>query len=667
MTEPTVTFVHDGDRWLTPLGGLVAEVRGDQLRIYQQDGTGVAHFPLTPRVDGGLTTLKEWRIERGVLTANLVEYEEVEVHIWARGGRVHYRLQCPFPGIVDFTYFPGATFRGPGWQTFVSDTGDRNWSKADPHSVTVATAVDLGADALAGRPSTWMITPPPRACALQYDQGWLALVIPHPLPVAATTFTVERTEEFHINFAHYRPANAPGTHGPEIVFMGGLSDPYQALDELAILSREMGLTHGPAQAASWWPRPIFCTWGEQVALSETYGNAERTLSPERVRAWVALLRERLGTADFTVLLDAGWYEHLGEYNVNPAFGDEAGLRALIDALHAGGHRVLLWFTPYALDREAPVVAAQADGLLKTPGDDLASRQGAPLLRDLTVPAMREQLRAVIHRLLHPTGLNADGLKLDFLYHCPDPRTMVAQHSAWGEGDQLWATALRFMAEAARAAKPEALLSISSAMPYLQPHCGAVRLNDNFEATSLPWQRRARIVTRTLPGTLLDVDGWPLRHENAVAHWMTSPVYGMPALYHVTRLDDRLPLTVEDYHRIGASWAVYANAPVWTDQRISIEPEQGLYERYYPDGTLAAQSLEQTVLVTVSPREIRACAGAARRIALPVTSAQTVTDVHLVGLDGTTTSYAIGDVAQRPLFATVPDAGEQGQYLRLLLE
>jgi phosphopantothenoylcysteine decarboxylase/phosphopantothenate--cysteine ligase len=72
-----------------------------------------------------------------------------------------------------------------------------------------------------------------------------------------------------------------------------------------------------------------------------------------------------------------------------------------------------------------------------------------------------------------------------------------------------------------------------------------------------------------------------------------------------------------------------------------------------------------VLITAGPTEVRACACEARRIELPITSEQTVTAAELVSLNGETTPHNLGKLTDRPLRVDVPDAGEAGQYVRIV--
>ncbi|MHB0936473.1 MAG: hypothetical protein ACYDCO_16145 [Armatimonadota bacterium] len=668
MAEQYTAFVRDGERWTAQLEGMTAQVERGELRLYSAGGQAIGHFPLAPRVAGGLTALGELRLEGGVLHAPLVERPEMFVNLWARGNRVHYRIYSPFNGAVDLGYFPESTFHGPRWHAFVPDAEDINFVKSEPKTVTVAMAIDRSGETTQGRMPTWMLSPAPRACALEYDGGWLAVCAPRALPVGSTTFGVDNAERFEITFAFYRMPNTD-YDGPEVTFSAGLVDPYQALDELAAVERTLGDVEPPVAPADWWPLPVFHTWGEQFWEAQAFERVTEAQTEERVRGWIAMLRERVNMTNFTVALDAGWYQDAGDFRVNAAaYGSEGGLRALIGELHRQGQHVLLWLPPFSLERTARVTDEyQPEGYVKDPDGSPLGLSDSPLIADFTFPPMREHLRQVVQHLLGPNGLDADGLVLSELYHCPDPRVAREYDLDWAVGDQLGAKVLALIAEAARSVKGDALISAAGAMPYLQRSVNMVRLNDVIGSDVRAWWRRARVVSRAMPGALIDHGGWALHRNNAVEHWMAQPVYSVPSLYHLTHLDDRSPLTDEDFHLLSAIWAVYDNAPLWPGQRIVLEPEAGVFARYYADGTLAAQSLaSHTALITASAAEVRACASQDCRVVLPVTDRQRVTAAHLVS-PGAAAPLEGANLAARPLAVDLPDAGRSGQYLRLMLE
>lgn len=646
MAREIVPFIPDNGRWLAPLGGLVAEVTGSELRIYQQNGDGVARFPLAPMLDTEAMTLGTWRIEQGMLTANLTDRPTVQVRLWTARGRVHYSIYCPLPSPLDIAYFPNTTFRGPHWRTFVPPDDDREWPREAAHDVPVATGTSAMAEEIRGLAHTGVFTPPPRACALQYDDGWLSVVIPGTLPVATVTFAVDSQQQFRLTFHHYTQAHA-GDMGPEVVIMGGLAEPYQALDELAIAASEMHTVQPLRIPADWWPTP-------QVRLP-----ANRLLGEQAL-----LLRARLGTP-FNIVL-GGWYQAAGDYTAHHAtFGDDAGLRAVIDALHAGGHHIILRVSPFALARQATVTQQYADGVLRDREGNMATHANTLLLRDVTFPAMREQLCVVVQRLVSPAGLDADGLQVDDLDACPDPRTTHPYNPAWGIGDELGWKVITLITDAAREVKSDAFISGTAVMPYAQAQQCAIRLGDGAGHALTPWWRRARIVSRALPGMLIETSARPLYREEAAVHWVTAPVYGIPTLAHFEQFDGASPLRDEEYGLLAACWHVYANAPGWTDQRVLIEPDEAIFERYNSDGSLAAQCLERTVLLTVSPHEIRACAHTTHHIELPLSDDRQVVEAWTSTLMGDAMPLELGDAGARPLTVTVPAAGAQGTYLRIM--
>src|SRR5215472_14830606 len=63
-----------------------------------------------------------------------------------------------------------------------------------------------------------------------------------------------------------------------------------------------------------------------------------------VRTFVNQVRQRYGLTRFTLVIDSRWQQELGSALPDQTrFGGIAGMRALIDDLHAMGLRVLLWW------------------------------------------------------------------------------------------------------------------------------------------------------------------------------------------------------------------------------------------------------------------------------------------------------------------------------------
>jgi hypothetical protein len=292
----------------------------------------------------------------------------------------------------------------------------------------------------------------------------------------------------------------------------------------------------PGSRPGWWSQPMVDTWGEQVATKAARSSPLYTA--EWVRDYVAEWKRRFGGGPITVVIDSRWQQQIGSAQPDPVrFGGIAGMRALVDALHAEGDRVLLWWPLWArnIARVPPATAvfrrsARADQIV-----------------DPTARGFQDETAATMTTLLGsgPGELAADGVKLDWGYDIP--LTLADPSLGWG------ASALyRYLAvlhAAAHAVRHEALVDASAAAPQFASVTDAVRLYDAWSLAD--WNRRAAVVSAVDPETLIDGDGWQATAADIVAHTVSSTVYGTPAVYFATRLADGRPITPALAEELGA--------------------------------------------------------------------------------------------------------------------
>ena len=99
-----------------------------------------------------------------------------------------------------------------------------------------------------------------------------------------------------------------------------------------------------ACAPEWWTRPVYCGWGDQVALSlklEGPGPERRAINyctQGLYERWIQRL-ESAGVPVGTIIIDNGW-SPCGVWE--PHFDRWPDLRGFIDRQHDAGRRVLLW-------------------------------------------------------------------------------------------------------------------------------------------------------------------------------------------------------------------------------------------------------------------------------------------------------------------------------------
>lgn len=212
----------------------------------------------------------------------------------------------------------------------------------------------------------------------------------------------------------------------------------------------------------------------------------------------------------------------------------------------------------------------------------------------THPDARDYLRRRIHYLLsaEPGGLNADWLCVHNNF-VPDPRQWRFHDLRWGLGDLTKFKVMREVYQAAKAAKPEAMVRWIIAESWGQPFVDRVYLNEDWSDTCDHWFRMARIVTRTLAGTLVDATPWFLSWAEAQEFWMVLPAFGVAgnhplSQFRVGRRGDWEEAQPEDHRRWAASWQVYRNAPMTADQERRLDYQEGevFAGRKYKQGPLA---------------------------------------------------------------------------------
>jgi CBS domain-containing protein len=182
--------------------------------------------------------------------------------------------------------------------------------------------------------------------------------------------------------------------------------------------------------------------------------------------------------------------------------------------------------------------------------------GVPVAVDPTAPGAAELLRELMHELLSPDGLDADGLKVDFTAQTPSGESLRAHGGAWGIA--LLHELLRVVYDGAKEAKPDALVITQTPHPAFADVTDMVRLNDMLRLddpgpirpeTVVPQMRhRAAVAAAALPGRLIDTDDWTVPDRATWREYLEAKQeLGVPSLYYATHLDlTGEPLEGRDY-------------------------------------------------------------------------------------------------------------------------
>ncbi len=327
------------------------------------------------------------------------------------------------------------------------------------------------------------------------------------------------------------------------------------------------------QRPDWWKRPVYCTYGDQIMQLEPALFTDRYWSAagftqDWVMRQVECARERLGTRAFTVLIDAFWQR---SWDPDPCPDPDRfpDMRGMIDQLHDMGHKVLLWTSPFRRTLKpglATLAARHGLPTIPTPPSDVIEQCG---LIDFTHPAAEAYMRELCEGFFGdgPNGLNADGLKMDFVAHIPRPeRGDRVACPEEGLGVRYVERFLSLLHSAATAVKHDVHLNYSVAEPRLQHLVSSNRMHDT-RFSHLERERRARASALSCPALLIDSDGSLMHTDWVGPTYMAAAVYGTPSLYYVDRFSDGEQLPERDMRTLGKLFEMCANRTWGTPEFI----------------------------------------------------------------------------------------------------
>ena len=393
----------------------------------------------------------------------------------------------------------------------------------------------------------WFSTPAPFCYALaQTEPGtWTSLGLAvGPGINTFTGFHYDALEDsFSLRLAYDGQTAVDGDWtSPALVFRFGAPDPYTAL-ELYLLGLEAaGLVpaRGRQEGPSWWARPIFCGWGAQCHLASLDGGVPTAFSnQESYDRFLASLKAN-GLEPGTVVVDDKWQGAYGTADVDRVKWPD--LKGWIAGRHAEGQKVLLWWKAWDSEGLPPELCVRDSG-------------GRPIAADPSHPAYRALIGDRLRELLGADGLDADGLKVDFTARTPSGPGLTRHGPQWGV--ELLHSLLRTVYEAAKSAKPDALVMTHTPNPYFRDATDMLRLNDvNMERPVVEQMRhRARIAELACPDALIDTDNWPMRDRASWRDYIAVQAeLGVPSLYYATHVDTSgEELDAGDYAAIASAW------------------------------------------------------------------------------------------------------------------
>ena len=423
----------------------------------------------------------------------------------------------------------------------------------------------------------WIFTPPPFCYSLGFSSGpWLAAgIAPEPGQYNFTRFEYRPKGDsfcFRLTYdgktrveAMRREALCPdassgarvcvgaecppthtrvnGTwHAPAFVFRPA-EDEYSALAKYCDMLRAWRVVgESKHERADWWSRPMFCGWGEQNIIAGRRGVRPQDVATQAdYDRFIGLIAEKR-LSPGTIIIDDKWQKTYGTCEVD---GEKwPDLRGWIDARHVEGRKVLLWYGAWC-----------PEGL--EPDECLANDQGHRPTCDPTSPAYQARIGPMLHRMLSPDDgcYNADGIKYDWTGVPVDP-ALQPQGDQWGV--EMFKTYTKLIYDAAKAAKPDALVITHTANPYFAECTDMVRLNDIHAGTrelADMMTHRQRIARVACPHALVDCDNSSATtHTEWLDYMRVQPSLGVPSLYYLTALFPTYePITDADWDELAHIW------------------------------------------------------------------------------------------------------------------
>lgn len=407
----------------------------------------------------------------------------------------------------------------------------------------------------------WLFSPAPWCFAVSPDPAghpdphWFGLSL--VAPISEQTFTnyvySPVTGGFSLRLDYEGHTVVDGSFStPRLVVHLDGTEPGSVLVRHRQLLDEYGVVPDREVARpAWWQGTIFCGWGAQCAIAARTDQAPQPLATQANYDKFLSTLAAQGIQPQTVVVDDKWQ---AEYaTCRPDTTKWPDLKGWIAERHEAGQHVLLWWK--AWDEEgAPAGACITDA------------GGNPIGLDPDSPACVALITDAVEYMLSPTGLDADGFKIDFTARTPSGASLLHTGPRWGNA--LLHEQLRLVYETAKRIKPDSLVVTHTPNPAFIDVTDMIRLNDVLRAdgsepgyVARHMTYRAGVVRSVCPELGIDTDGWMMpSHAEWRSYLEVQHSLGVPALYYVDGTDtDRYDFGPEDFAAIRDSWQRFSAA------------------------------------------------------------------------------------------------------------
>ena len=673
-------------------GSVQCKIAETCLEVWDE-GKLLVCLDLRPVIDGDRVELGCWTPNGASLTAPMTG-RDGRVVLQRQGDWLRYAIAVPMVNMTQLTYFSDSDLYADQWRTFHIVDQDKTWDADRDICVEMATAAEKptspdyrGLVDPGDYPSNWMADTPPRVAAFRLRNGWMMMSVPGPLPIGAAIFRVTK-RRFALDFDQVR-LTCSEARIPEVFFAFHAPTAEDCLDVHAEVNKSLGFFRERSGCPEWWSQPYWGVLDEMMGLYDpkrigTPPPEENPATPEKVAEWATRMERITGIREYLVVFDQCYFARYGEYVPIPRLGGQQGFRGLIDDLRRDGKRVGLYYHPYNLDADIPILADHPEWVAAD--IDAEGHPGAPATRpgmklemaDWTHPQMREYMLDRVRYLLsdEPDCLNADWLCIHN-NRAPSPRRYQFFDPDWGIGDLMTFKVWREIYEAAKRIKPDCLIRFLTTESYLQPFVDRVYINEDWSPTCDNWYSMARVVTRLNRDTLIDVTPWFLSMTKAKEFYMVMPAFGIPGTlalsFFIHPRAYLYPTRPRDHRRLSCSWQVYANAPMTVEQerKLLFDGNEVFAYRKYTNGPLsgfyASMTLSRQCYVTYGTGEARIGSTESRMVNVPLPPGAQVKAVEAVHHDGRLEQHPYELVCrdgQDFVRTHVTDCGDQVVYYRI---
>lgn len=401
-------------------------------------------------------------------------------------------------------------------------------------------------------------TPPPQVLSVRMPSGWFSMGLNRLPDSNLFKITLDRGLLVDQPGGNLQFKGTQEYAPPGVIFMFPKSE-WHSLSLYREILIERGIVEDiPIEnklLPEWWKYPIYVTYGDQIM--ELQRNEFQTIdwshneyNSNWLRKSIKYVENKINQP-FNVIIDAYWTDP-GNFDPKPSerFRD---LKKLIHWCHQRRHKVLLWCTPLATN------VSGGNGKLVKKHKMFKPKSQIKCNIDYTSPNTHAFLKELCENYFSHKGLDADGLKMDFLANIADPKETKYQAPQKGMGCRELYELCRTFSDIARKIKKDVCINFSAADVRFNDVISMNRLHD-VHASLEERLRRARISATAMPNTIIDSDGAFMYSFWLERHYLHAALYGICSLYYSRKLQDGVQISDEQWKILNALFTISVEKP-----------------------------------------------------------------------------------------------------------